>query len=528
MEEKQKVGVISRTGWWVIFATISGSAMVFIMQSALNVALPAIQNDFAASGADQVWIVNSYQLLLAALLLLGGSLGDLYGRKRIYIIGILIFTLASVISGFASNTQILIGARALQGIGGALMVPGSLAIVSAYFDDSIRGKAIGIWSSATIAASLFAPLLGGFLADAGLWRFIFFLTVPIAAIALYALITHVPESHDEDAPPGIDYAGAILIALALIGIVYGTTEIGRGGEFRFDDPLIIGSIIGGIIALFLFIYVESRSSHPMLPLKLFQSRSFSGVNLQTFFLYGSLGVFFFFVPLNLQQIQGYSATIAGLSGLPVIILMIFMSPWAGGLIDRVGPRPPLIMGSIIVGFGYIALALPGVTNGVSDYWFTYFPGLIILGIGLGIIVAPLTTTALGSVPQHNAGVASAVNNLMSRASGTVATAILGGVALITFANVLQTNIIDIPILPENEILLIENSKEFSGTQVPESMEDTETISEVESAIDWAFVYVFRMMAIIAAIMSWISAAIAAVMIEPRLDAHNELDKIPNT
>lgn len=519
--KRKRQGMFDATGWWVLFATISASSMAFIMQSALNVALPAIQREFGASGADQVWIINAYQLLLSAFLLLGGSLGDLYGRKRIYMAGIVLFTVACVACGLAPNTRVLILARAVQGIGGALMIPGSLALISAYFDESVRGRAIGTWSAFTTGASLAAPLIGGIFADAGLWRVIFFLCVPFAAAALYALARHVPESRDDQAPAGIDYAGAALIAIALMGIVYGTTEIGRGGEFNFNNPVPFVTIIIGVVSLIAFIFVESRSTHPMMPLRLFRSRTFSGVNVLTLFLYGALGVAFFFVPLNLQQIQGYSALLAGLSTMPITLALMFLSPVAGTLIDRMGPRPPLIAGPLIVGVGFAALGLVGVTDGPAAYWTTYFPGFLIIGLGMGITVAPLTTAALGSVPQHNAGVASAINNLMSRASGALAMAILGGLALISFSANLQANIATIDLSPAAEVQLMENSRELAGTSLPDLLSDEATITAVDEAIDVSFVGTFQLMMFISAAMAWFSAAVVFFMVAPVLSSGDE-------
>lgn len=519
--KREQQGIFDATGRWVLFATISASSMAFIMQSALNVALPTIQQTFGASGADQVWIINAYQLLLSAFLLLGGSLGDLYGRKRIYMAGIILFTAACVACGLAPNTGVLIAARAVQGIGGALMIPGSLAILSAYFDESVRGRAIGTWSAYTTGASLLAPLLGGALADAGLWRAIFFLCVPLAAIAIYALTSHVPESRDEEATRQIDYAGIALIAVALMGIVYGTTEIGRGGQLDFSNPTPFVTVGIGIVSLIAFIIVEARSDHPMMPLRLFRSRTFSGVNVLTLFLYGALGVAFFFVPLNFQQIQGYTAIEAGLSTMPITLALMFISPRAGMLIDRVGPRPPLIAGPVIVGFGFAALGLVGVTNGPSDYWTTYFPGFLIIGIGMGITVAPLTTAALGSVPQHNAGVASAINNLMSRASGALATAILGGLALISFAGNIEANMVELDLSPEAEVQLMENAQELAGTQPPEIITDEAQVAAVEMAIDEAFVGTFQLMVFIAAAMSWISALVVFFTVAPVLSSGEE-------
>lgn len=529
MAEKPKneeTGKLGATGRWVIAATVSASSMAFIMQSALNVAVPPIQADLGATGADVVWIVNAFPLLLAALILLGGALGDLYGRKRVYMLGILIFTGACIAGGLATSTELLIVARAVQGIGGALMVPGSLAIISAYFDDNTRGLAIGTWSTFTTGASILAPTFGGLLADAGLWRAIFFLCIPLAVISIYALLRHVPESRDEDMPQVLDIPGAVLITLALGGIIYGATELGRSGSLNIvENPIPLLTIGVGLAALVVFFFVERSSDHPLVPLRLFKSRTFLGANLMTLFLYGALAGALFFMPLNLQQIQGYSATISGLATLPVTIGIMVMSPFMGRLVDRTGPRLPMTLGPLIVGAGFLALALPGVTGGAGDYWLTYFPGLVILGIGMGFVVAPLTTAALGSVPQRNSGVASGINNFMSRASGALTQAILGGIALIFFASTLQANVMNFEIPPEAETQLMENAEDFGNTAVPESLGE-EMGGEVATAIDWAFVDTFRLMMIIAAGLCFLSAGLAFALVQKELKPPAELLKQP--
>jgi MFS family permease len=403
------------------------------------------------------------------------------------------------------------------------MIPGSLALISAYFDDETRGKAIGTWSAFTTGASILAPAVGGFLADYGLWRVIFFLTVPLALLSLWALATHVPESYDEEAPRELDYTGAILISIGLVGIVYGATEIGRTRDF--SNPVLSGAIAVGVIALLIFLFVEWGSDHPLMPLKLFKSRTFTGVNLLTLLLYGALGGGLFFLPLNLQQVQGYGATAAGLAVLPMSLLLMLMSRRAGSFVDTYGPRPPLIIGPIIVGFGYAALALPGITDGVSDFWLTYLPGLLLLGVGMGLTVAPLTTSALGSVPQHNSGIASGVNNLMSRAAGVLAVAIMGGVALVTFSDNLQAEVQPLNLSAEAEVQLIANSGDLAGMQIPDNVDETR-YDVVDTAINLAFVKTFRLIMWIAAILCWLSAGVAALLVEKELHHYEEERIVP--
>ncbi len=524
--KKKRTVRFDATGRWVLVATVSASSMAFIMQSALNVALPPIQDDLDATGADLVWIVNAFQLLLSALILLGGALGDLYGRKRIYMLGILVFTGSCVVAGLAQTTELLIAARAIQGIGGALMVPGSLAIISSCFGDETRGLAIGTWSTFTTGASILAPTLGGLLADAGLWRAIFFMCVPLAALSLYALVNHVPESRDEDMPQILDIPGAMLITLALGGIIFGATEIGRAGAIDFaETPLPLVAVGLGLVALVAFYFVERRSDHPLVPLRLFISRTFLGANLMTLFLYGALAGALLFLPLNLQQIQGYSATVSGLASLPVTFGIMLMSPFMGRLVDRIGPRLPMTIGPLIVGIGFLVLAIPGVTEGASQYWVTYFPGLVILGIGMGFVVAPLTTAALGSVPQRNSGVASGINNFMSRASGALTQAILGGIALIAFATALQFNVSALDVPPQAEMQIMENAEDFGNTAVPDGL-DEETTAQMATAVDWAFVDTFRLLMVIAAALCFLSAALSAALVQKELKPPPELLQKP--
>jgi len=519
-DEKPKNNKIDRVGWWVLFATISASSMAFIMQGGLNLAIPVIQEELNASGADILWIVNVYQLLLGALILIGGSLGDHFGRKRVYMIGIVIFTMAAIFCGLAESTTLLIIGRAIKGIGGALMIPGSLALVSSYFDENTRGKAIGIWSSFTTMTSVLGPLVGGALTDAGLWRGIFFLTIPLAIMAIFSLVRYVPESRDEDASDQLDYLGAVLITFGLGGIVYGATEIGRVGLEGLSNPVLIGALLLGFACMIGFVFVELRSDHPLLSLRLFKSRTFTGANLLTLFLYGALGGALFFLPLNLIQVQGYSATIAGLSMLPFTIMLVVMSPYMGNWVDKRGPRMPLIVGPLIVTVGFILFSLPGVTNGESDYFTTFFPPAVVFGVGMGMVVAPLTTSVMGSVAQHYAGVASGVNNAVSRASGVLAVAIFGGIALIFFTNTITANlnVSELPEVAQQE--MIDNAGDLGNTPIPEDLTDSQTDTATD-AIKWAFVETFRLMMYLGAAMSLLSAIMAYFLIEERIVPYDD-------
>lgn len=409
--------------------------MAFIDTSALNVALPALQDDLQASGVQLLWIVNAYLLMLAALILVGGSLGDRLGRKKVLMTGVSLFVLASLACGFAPTTEFLIGARVVQGVGGAMMIPGSLAIITASFDPNRRGQAIGTWAAATTIVTIAGPVLGGFLADARAWRGVFLINLPLGITTLLILHFKVPESCEEDSGQ-IDYLGAVLATLGLAGATYGFISL---PDLGFSDPRIYGILSGGIVALIACVVVEVRSDHPMIPLHLFKSRTFSGTNLLTLFLYAALSVVTFFFPLNLVQAQGYSQSIAGLADTPFALLLAGLSPWAGKLADRYGPRLPLIIGPSLAGLGFLLMACVGVTDGPSDYWTTFFPGVVVFGIGMAVTVAPLTTTVMGSVATHHSGMASGINNAVSRTGGVLAMAIVGAIALFVFAGALEAH-----------------------------------------------------------------------------------------
>ena len=497
-------------GFWVLLATILASSMAFIDGTALNVALDALQKDLQATGADLLWVVNAYLLSVASLILLGGSLGDRFGRKRIFRLGILIFTISSMVCGLSPNIQILILARAVQGIGGALMVPGSLAIISATFAKDRVGQAIGTWSSFSTITTIGGPILGGILASHGLWRVVFFINVPLAVVALYSL-TKVPETRDASAPARLDYLGTVLVALGLAALTYGAIDLGRNNGIA-ESPVPLLFLAGGLIAVVAFVIVEARSPNPMVKLSLFGSRTFSGTNLMTLFLYGGLLGATVFLPLNLIQVQGYEAQVAGFTFLPFTLLLAIMSPFMGRVVDRIGPRIPLIVGPAIVGIGFIILSLPGVTAGPNAFWTTYLPGIIGLGIGMGITVAPLTTAVMGAVSSNQAGIASGINNAMARSAQVLAVALLGAVALSTFSTALAARTSTFA-LPEaaQQALNLEASK-LGNAHVPDTL-DADTQVNIKQAIQLAFVDTFRRICYIAAVLAWISALISAVLIE---------------
>jgi EmrB/QacA subfamily drug resistance transporter len=481
--------------------------MAFIDSTALNVALPALQTDLSADGTQLLWIVNAYALFLSSLILVGGALGDIYGRKRIFGIGIGVFTVASVLCGLAPTADFLIAARAVQGIGGALMVPGSLALITASFAAERRGRAIGTWSMFSTMTTILGPVIGGALATAGLWRGVFFINLPLAVIALAAL-SRIPESRNENASRQLDWLGALLATLGLAGLTYGFIEAPSLG---FSSPIILFALGGGVLALIAFVFVESRSSHPMMPLHLFRSRTFSGANLLTLFLYAALGGVLFFLPLNLIQVQGYSPQIAGLTLLPFALSLMFLSRFSGAWMDRVGSRLPLIIGPAITGIGFALLSLPGVSAGPSAYWVTYFPAILVMGIGMGITVAPLTTTVMSSAPSTASGTASGINNATARTAGVLAVAILGAFMLTLFPVRLNDRAAELDVPEYARGQMVADSANLAETAPPDGLTPEESAA-ANAAVDQAFVDVFGIIALIGAALAFISAGMAAALI----------------
>ncbi len=393
--------------------------MAFIDGTVVNVALPAIQRSFAASLTDLQWVVEAYALFLSSLLLIGGSLGDVYGRARLFAIGVALFAGASAACGFAASIEQLIAARAVQGVGAALLVPESLAILSASFPPDARGAAIGTWSGFSAITSAGGPVLGGWLVDHLSWRAAFFINIPIAALVLLILGSKVGEVGGRERSGSPDATGSLLITLALGLLVVALLHSPARG---WRDPLIAAMLVGSAVSFVLFFRTESRVARPIVPLRLFRSNDFAGANALTFLLYGSLGACFFFLPLNLIQLQGYSATAAGAATLPMIGLMFALSRWSGGLVAKYGSRRPLVLGPLVGGVGYVMFAMMGVGR---SYWTSVFPAVVTLGAGMALTVAPLTTTVMAAVDDAHAGTASGINNAVSRVAGLIAIAALG-------------------------------------------------------------------------------------------------------
>jgi EmrB/QacA subfamily drug resistance transporter len=419
---------------WVLAACVLGSSMAFIDSSVVNVALPKMESELQTTLAYMTWVINAYTLCMSALLLIGGAAADQIGRRRIFMTGITIFSIASIGCGIAPNVEILILARAIQGVGAALLIPCSLAIIGAAFSEKERGAAIGVWSGASAIAAGGAPLMGGLLVDHVSWRAIFLINPLIAIPTILIALRHVPESVDTEAKKGLDGPGAALAFSGLGLLVFGLIAASDRG---WSSPLVLGSILLGVILLIVFVAAERRSPTPMMPLGVFESLTFTGVNILTLLLYGALGGTMFFLPFLLIQVHGYTATQAGAAFLPFTIILALLSRWGGGLVDRFGARLPLVAGPTIIAAGFVLLALPG-TGG--PYWTTFFPPMVVLGFGLAVTVAPLTTTVLNSVAQHQTGVASGINNAVAQVASLLLIAILGTVGIATLNQALDRNL----------------------------------------------------------------------------------------
>ncbi len=492
---------------WVLAATILGSSMAFIDGTVVNVALPALQSSLHATVVDVQWVVESYGLFLSALILVGGAMGDLFGRRAMFLAGVALFAVASIGCGFSSTTTSLIIWRCIQGIAAAFLVPGSLSIISASFDEKFRGQAIGTWSGFTAITTALGPVLGGWLIEHVSWHWIFFINVPLAAAVIAISLRHIPESRSVN-PQRLDWVGALTATLGLAGVVYGFLESSTLG---WKNPRVFGCLAAGIACLVLFVLTERRVASPMVPLQLFRSRSFSGANLLTLFLYAALGIFFFLFPLNLIQVQGYSATATGAAALPMILLLFFLSRWSGGLVAHYGPKKPLMIGPLTAAAGFLLFAVPSIS---ANYWTSFFPAFIILGLGMAVAVAPLTTVVMNSVQQNHVGTASGINNAVARVAGVLAIAVLGIVMVMAFGHALQRSLASLA-LPANVSRDVQsNAARMGGISVPSNL-DPQTTAMIRRAVAASFISGFRIIMVICAALAAGSAAIAWRMISSR-------------
>jgi len=490
---------------WTLVATIIGSSLAFIDATVVNVALPALQTALHASLTEVQWIVEAYALFLSALILVGGSAGDQFGRRRLFLVGVIVFTAASAACGVVGSARALIAARAVQGIGAALLVPCSLAIVTATFDGAERGRAIGIWSGFTAITSALGPVGGGWFIDHVSWRAVFFLNLPLAAVVVWLTLAHVRESRDPSRTRRIDGVGAALATLGLGLIVFALLEWPRRGG---SAPLVAAALTVGLACLVLFVVVERRSPQPMLSLELFRSRAFSLTNALTLLLYGSLSIVLFLVPMNLIEVQQYTATEAGAALLPFPLIMFGLSRWSGGLVARIGSRIPLTVGPAIAAVGTALYARPAIGG---SYWTTFFPAAVVLGCGMAVTVAPLTTTVMGSVDSRHAGVASGINNAVSRVAGLLAIALFGVLLAGAFRARVDAELDRIRVAPPARAAIDRELPRMAAADLSSvSMSPAQRVP-VRASIDRAFVSAFRRVMIAAAALALIASLIGAMV-----------------
>lgn len=495
----------SRAGPWVLAATILASSMAFIDGTVVNVALPLIQRALNADAAGLQWVVESYALFLAALLLVGGALGDHFGRRRVFVIGVAVFAAASLWCGLSTSMPELIVARAVQGVGAALLVPGSLALIGANFSKEQRGRAIGTWSAATAMTMAFGPVLGAWLAETFSWPWIFFINLPVAAVVLLIALTRVPESGNGTQP--LDWPGAALATIGLGALVFGLIEAGRLG---FGHLAVQAGLAAGVLALAGFVWHQLRAAGPMVPPDLFASPTFTGANLMTLLLYGALGGALFFLPLYLIQVQGYSATMAAAAFLPFVVLVSVLSRWSGALADRIGPRLLLIIGPAIAAIGFALLAVPGLG---TDYWSEVLPGVAGIGLGMAVTVAPLTTAVMTSAGEAHTGTASGINNAASRIAALIAIAAFGLMVVSVTQGGLHERLADM--LPPETVPYVGQIKlAFGAVDVPAALENDygDTIRALGKT---AFAGAYRLTMGLAAFLALASAAIAWAMVRRR-------------
>lgn len=494
-------GCASHAKRWVLGSTILGSSVVFVEGSVINIALPAIQDGVHTSVAELQWIGSVFTLLLATLTLLGGSAGDRFGRRRLFVIGLAILAAGSVGAGLAASGAQLIAARAVQGLGGALLVPNSLALLSAGFPRAERGQAIGTWSAFTALTGAGGPILGGVLVDQVSWRAAFFMVVPLALLTLAVALTRVPDVRIGRQRSGIDWWGAVLATGGLTALVFGIIRVA-------DGPAAYASIAAGAALLALFSWVETRVGSPMMPPHLFRSRTFVGANLLTLLLYFAITGLFFVLPFYLVRALGYSATATGAVYLPFALLVAGLSRWSGTLVDRHGARLPLVLGPLVTALG---LAAFGVT-GAGPYWATLLAPMLLIGLGMAVTVAPLTTTVLGAVDESEAGVASGVNNTVARVAGLLAVAIFGLVALHLFDTGLERRLAALELSPQVRTAVLAEEHGLGEVAVPLAASADER-GRVEGAVAGALTDAFRWLALLAAAVALGAAASAALLVD---------------
>ena len=495
-------GCASHARKWVLVITVLGSSVAFMMASIINVSLPAIQETFGATGAEMQWVASTYTILLASLTLAGGAAGDRFGRRRTFLVGTAGLAVGSIAGSLAPNAAGLIAARAAQGVAGALLVPNSLALLSAAFPRSERGRAIGTWSASTALIGAASPVIGGWFVDVGSWRMAFAAVVPLALLTLFIGLRRVPDPPVMRRAPAVDWVGAALATLGFFAIVSGIITIGSGLA-----PWVALAV--GAALLCAFIYHERRTTSPMIPPALFSSHSFRGINIFTLLVYAGVSGALFVLPFNLVQVQGYSSTATGGTMLPFAFLVGVLSPWVGRFSDGVGSKPLLVGGAVLTAIGLASFALPGIGG---SYWTTFLPPMTLTGLGMALTVAPLTTTALSSVSSADAGVASGVNNTAARVGTLLAIAVIGVVAFALYASALERRLSATTVPATVARALVAERRGFADTTIPGWVDATQrpTVSHI---LDDAFLYGFRGSVLLCAALVPCGAGVAAVVLK---------------
>ena len=488
---------------WTVIATILGSTVVFLDATVVNVALPALSDDLGAGLADQQWVVEAYLLALVALLLVGGSLGDQFGRRRIFILGLGLFGVTSILCAISPSTEILIGARALQGLAGALLVPGSLAILAATFEGEERGRAVGTWTAWTGIATVVGPVAGGALIEAISWRAIFWVNVPLVVVTMLLAQRSVRESVNPDADRHIDWVGILFSAVGLGAPVFALIQQPTHG---WSDPMVYGPLIGGIAVFGIFVLWESRYRHAMLDLSLFKVRNFSITNIETLVVYAGLIGAFFFVTLFLQQTAGYTPIEAGLATTPVSVILFVLSPRFGKISTGIGPRLPMSIGPIVGGIGLLLLMRVGSD---PNYVTEVLPAILVFGLGLSATVAPLTATALNSVPENQVGIASGINNGVSRVAGLLAIAVLGALIAGSFSSTIDDNLSGAQLSPRAQAAVSKAKDKALGAADTGGLPANEAAT-VDSAVTDASTHAFHLGVAAGGILMIVGGVIAGI------------------
>jgi EmrB/QacA subfamily drug resistance transporter len=503
-------------GRWVLAASIIGSGMAFIDGSVVSIALPILQKDFGIPVSTSQWVVEAYALFLSSLVLVGGALADRFGRRRLFVLGTFVFAAASLACGLAPSAAALIASRAVQGVGAALLVPASLAMLGAAFPEKERGRAVGTWSAGTAIATAIGPALGGWLVQTISWRAVFIVNLPLAAVVVWIAQRRVPESRNPDSGP-LDLAGAVLATAGLGLLVFGLIEAPTVG---WASPGVWVPIAAGAIGLAAFVAVEVRRAHPMVPIGFFRKTAFTAANLLTFCLYAALAALFFFLPFVLIQARGYSPAGAGISVLPLVVIVSAGSRYAGSVADRIGPRLPLTVGPAVTAAGFFLFA---VLPGKGSYALTVLPALAVVGVGLAITIAPLTTTVLNSVEQADQGAASGINNAVARVAGLLAVAVLGIAATGAFNRGVDRRLDAAHVSQTTRELFAPERSRFGAARAPSAATPAEKQAIHEGVAD-GLEDAFRRIGLLGAALSLLAAACGGLGIRHATTARPERKK----